>query len=267
MGFSARLSHVIALIDSHVHTDDDRLASDLDAALSRARQAGVIAQIVPAISQRLWPRLRDVCAAHEDLFACYGLHPCFQDEHDAQHLADLATWLGRERPVAVGECGLDYQINDAKRSWQQELFSAQLALAREFDLPIVIHARKAVEDVIQLIRSAGHYQGLVHSFNGSEAQAHRLIDLGYCLSFGGAVTYPRAKRLRALVASLPLDAVLLETDAPDQVDAQHAGQRNEPAFLADVWQAITSLRPESAETIAEASTRNAITLFRLPLTV
>lgn len=253
------------LIDSHVHTDDERLKTDRAAVLSAARSANVVAQIVPAISQRLWPRVKAVCGDQHDLFACYGLHPCFHDEHQQSHIEDLAQWVARERPVAIGECGLDYQIAGADKAHQQHLFAAQLALAREFDLPIVIHARKAVEDVIRMIRSSGHYRGMVHSFNGSAQQADRLIALGYKLSFGGAVTFERARRLRELVAALPLDALLLETDAPDQPDALHSGQRNEPAYLADVWRAISSLREEDAASVARATTQNAIELFDLPI--
>lgn len=255
------------LIDSHVHTDDERLKADRGSVLWAARSANVIAQVVPAISQCLWPRVKAVCDAETDLYACYGLHPCFTEEHLDAHLEELPVWLGRERPVAVGECGLDYHITNVNRARQQHLFSAQLTLAREFDLPIVIHARRAVEDVIRMIRSSGHYHGLVHSFNGSTQQASRLIDLGYKLSFGGAISYTRAKRLREMIRSLPLDAILLETDAPDQPDQNHHGQRNEPAYLVDVWQAISTLRDEGADEIAHATTSNAIELFRLPLTI
>ena len=255
------------LIDSHVHTDDERLETDRAAVLSAARSANVIAQIVPAISQRLWPRVKAVCRDQDDLFACYGLHPCFHKEHQQSHIEDLAQWVGCERPVAIGECGLDYQIADADKAHQQHLFAAQLALAREFDLPIVIHARKAVEDVIRMIRSSGHNRGMVHSFNGSTQQANRLIELGYKLSFGGAVTFERARHLRELVATLPLDALLIETDAPDQPDALHSGQRNEPAYLVDVWRAISNLREEDPVSVAKATTQNAIDLFDLPVLV
>jgi len=255
------------LIDSHVHTDDDRLKADRSEVLQAARRANVVAQVVPAISQRLWPRVKAVCETETDLYPCYGLHPCFCHEHLDTHVEELPLWIGRERPVAVGECGLDYQIADVDRARQQHLFSAQLALAREFDLPIVIHAHRAVEDVIRMIRSSGHYRGLVHSFNGSAQQASRLIDLGYKLSFGGAVTYPRAKRLRELVRHLPLDALLLETDAPDQVDHSHSGQRNEPAYLVDVWKAVSDLRDETANDIARVTTANAVSLFRLPINI
>ncbi len=253
------------LIDSHVHTDDDRFAGDIEGVLHNAREANVIAQIVPAISRRLWPRVRSVCNDHKDLFACYGLHPCFSAEHTVQHLDELASWLALERPVAVGECGLDYAIEDADKSFQHQLFIAQLALAREFNLPIVVHARKAVEDVIDLIKASGHRKGLIHSFNGSEQQALKLIELGFKFSFGGAITYDRASKLRSLVATLPLDSILLETDAPDQPDANHSGQRNEPAYLADVWASVCALREEDAAQIAATTSQNAIDLFNLKI--
>ena len=255
------------LIDSHVHTDDERLVADRTRVLADARAANVAAQVVPSITRALWPRVKSLCDGEDDLFACYGLHPCFEHEHVEADLAELAVWLGREKPVAVGECGLDYFIAGADKAHQQRLFAAQLALAREFDLPIVVHARRAVEDVIRMVRSSGHYRGLVHSFNGSPQQAHRLVDLGYRLSFGGAVTYERARRLRTLVAGLPLEAILLETDAPDQSDARHEGRTNEPAWLVDVWRAVAALRDEDAETVARATTANAIALFGLPMSL
>jgi len=115
-----------------------------------------------------------------------------------------------------------------------------------------------------MIRASGHYRDMVHSFNGSAQQASRLIDLGYMLSFGGAVTHSRAKRLQSLVTSLPLDALLLETDSPDQPPAKYPGQRNEPAYLVDIWQSISALRAEDAETIAAKTTQNARQLFDLP---
>lgn len=259
--------HLPPLIDSHVHTDDDRLAIDLDAVLNAARDANIVAQIVPSIRRSYWARVKQLCAEHADLHACYGLHPCFYECHQAGDVEELAIWLGRENPVAVGECGLDYQTTGGDKASQQKLFSAQLALAREFNLPVVIHANKAVEDVIRMIRSSGHYDGMVHSFNGSMQQATRLIDLGYKISFGGAVTFTRARRLRELVAQLPLESLLIETDAPDQPDASHNRQRNEPAYLSQVWQVVSSLRDEPADEVARVTSLNAIKLFKLPLAI
>jgi len=235
------------LVDSHVHVDDTRLMPDRESVLDAARNNNIAAQIVPAVSRQHWPRLKLLCDANNDLYPCYGLHPGYYAEHSDSHIPELSEWLGKEPAVAVGECGLDYAIAGADKAHQQQLFSAQLALAREFNLPIVIHAVKAVEDVIRMIRASGHYRGMVHSFNGSAQQASRLIDLGYMLSFGGAVTYSRAKRLQTLVTNLPLD-----------------GQRNEPAYLVDIWQSISALRSEDAETIAAKTTENACQLFDLP---
>lgn len=251
------------LIDSHAHIDDTRLLPDRQSVLDAARENNIAAQIVPAVAQQHWPRLKALCDANDDLYPCYGLHPGYYAEHTDAHLQELARWLGKEPAVAVGECGLDYAIAGADKAHQQHLFSAQLTLAREFNLPIVIHAVKAVEDVIRMIRASGHYRGMIHSFNGSAQQASRLIDLGYMLSFGGAVTYTRAKRLQALVASLPLDALLLETDSPDQPPSHYPRQRNEPAYLVEIWQSISALRTEDAETIAIKTTENARRLFNL----
>lgn len=252
------------LVDSHVHLDDERLAADRGQVLDDARRHGVAAQIVPSVAQAFWPRVKTLCSEHADLYPCYGLHPYFYRQHEDSHTQELAFWLGREPAVAVGECGLDYAIAGADKASQQHLFAAQLALAREFNLPVVVHAVRAVEDVIRMIRSSGHYNGMVHSFNGSEQQAHRLIDLGYRLSFGGAVTYSRASRLQTMMKAIPLDAMLIETDAPDQPAEKYRGQRNEPAYLADICQAISKLRNEDAVTIAAATTQNAIALFGLP---
>jgi len=251
------------LIDSHVHADDSRLSDDFPAVMARARQAGVIGQVIPAVTREHWPRIRQYVAEHKDLYACYGLHPCFMAQHHADDIQALPQWLGKERPVAVGECGLDYSIADVNKSEQQACFGAQLALAREFRLPIVVHAHRAVEDVIKMIKASGHNSGMVHSFNGSLQQAHKLIDCGFMMSFGGAVTYDRATKLREVFASLPLDSVLLETDAPDQPDAKHKGERNEPAYLQDVWKTLSELREESALTVAKKTTANAKALFKL----
>ena len=149
---------------------------------------------------------------------------------------------------------------------RKDLLAAQLTLAKECDLPLVLHANKAVEDVILEIRKSGAGRGVVHSFNGSLQQAERLVGLGYKLSFGGALTYSRATRLRSLVRKLPLETLMLETDAPDQSPAKYYAERNQPAYLQEVFQTFCELRNESAKTIAKQLNQNAIDLFNLPLT-
>lgn len=251
------------LVDSHCHLDVPEFDRDRDAVVARARAAGVAHQVVPAIDAAGWPRLRRVCAAAEGLHPAYGLHPLLLEAHEDAHLQALAEWLGRERPVAVGECGLDHYVDGLDRERQQRIFDAQLGLAREHDLPVIVHARRAVEAVIVAIRRHPGVRGVVHSYGGSAEQARQLRDLGFLIGLGGPVTYERARRLRRLAAELPLEQLLLETDAPDQPDADHRGQRNEPARLPRVLEAIARLRDEAPETVAAATTANAKRLFGL----
>lgn len=255
---------MLVLIDSHNHFDDASFDADRDAAYQRARAAGVERQVLAAVSVRLWPKLKAVAANFPGLYPCYGLHPAYLAEHRPEHLDALADWLARERPVAIGECGLDYYLPDLDPDLQAEYFAGQLRLARRHDLPVVIHARHAVDHVIKLVRRFPGVRGVAHSFSGSEDQARRLLDLGILLSFGGPLTYPRATRLRGLIRYLPLDGFMLETDSPDQPSSTHPGQRNEPAFLAEVLACVAELRGVDPAEIAAATTDNARRLFDLP---
>ena len=252
------------LVDSHSHFDVGDFDRDRPAAHARALAAGVDRQIVPAIDAHGWPRLRQVCAALPGLYPAYGLHPVYLQAHRRHDLDALRDWIARERPLAVGECGLDYYVDGLDRDEQQHYFDGQLALAVEFALPVVVHARRAVDAVIAAIRRHPGVRGVLHSFPGSPEQARQLHQLGFLLGIGGPVTYPRANRLRKLVADVPLEQLLLETDAPDQPDADHRGQRNEPARLPRVLEVVAELRHQSTEAIAAATTANAERLFKLP---
>ena len=254
----------MVLVDSHCHLDAAEFDADRDAVVARARAAGVTRQLVPAVDAASWPKLRDVCAATPGLFSAYGLHPTFLGGHRPSHLQELRQWIEREQPLAVGECGLDYFVEGLDRDAQGAFFEGQLQLAREFDLPLIVHARRAVDAVIAAVRKVGGVRGVVHSFSGSPEQAGQLWKLGFMIGLGGPVTYERARRLRRTVAEMPLDCLLLETDAPDQPDAGHRGQRNEPARITTVLHAIAALRDDSPESIAAATTANAERLFSLP---
>jgi len=251
------------LVDSHCHLDATEFDVDRDAVIARARAAGVMRQVIPAVDAAGWPKLREVCAAHDGLFPAYGLHPMYLASHRPQHLDDLRGWIEREHPVAVGECGLDYYLEDLDAQEQQAYFDAQLRLAREFELPVIVHARRAVDAVIGAIRRVGQLRGVIHSYAGSMEQARQLADLGFLIGLGGPVTYERANRLRKLAAAIGIDQLLLETDAPDQPDAGIRGQRNEPARLTTVLETIAQLRDEAPDIIAAATSRNAERLFRL----
>jgi TatD DNase family protein len=198
------------------------------------------------------------------LYAAYGLHPIFLARHRPAHLVELREWLEREKPVAIGECGLDFFVPGLDAEAQAGIFNAQLRLAREFDLPLIVHARRAVDAVIAAVRRVGGIRGVVHSFSGSAQQAAQLWDLGFMIGLGGPVTYERANRLRALARAIPLEHLLLETDAPDQPDSSHRGQRNEPAHMVHVLRTIAELRDMAPRDIADATTANAERLFQLP---
>ena len=252
------------LVDSHSHFDAAEFDADRAAAHARAVAAGVVAQIVPAVDAAGWPKLRQTCAGLPGLWPAYGLHPMYLDAHRPEHLPALRAWIERERPLAVGECGLDYFVEGLDAEAQSFYFDSQLRLAREFDLPVIVHARRAVDAVIAAIRRIGGLRGVVHSFSGSAEQAAQLHRLGFLLGIGGPVTYARANRLRGIVAGMPLEQLLLETDSPDQPGATHRGQRNEPAHLLEVLDAIATLRKEPRDDIAAATRDNAVRLFNLP---
>jgi len=252
------------LVDTHCHLDDREFDDDRDAVLARARNSGVSDIVIPAIDAANWDAVRALCDGQPGLFAAYGLHPLCLAAHRPEHLDALRDRVRREHPVAVGECGLDYFVEDLDREQQQGIFDAQLRIARDFDLPVIVHARRAVDAVIASLRRIGGLRGVVHSFSGSLQQAEQLWTLGFRLGLGGPVTYPRANRLRRLAATMPLEYLLLETDAPDQPGAGHQGARNEPGYVLEVARTIAELRGASLEAIAEATTRNALALFDLP---
>jgi len=256
--------NVVPLVDSHCHLDAAEFDADRDQVIARARAAGVTRQVVPAVDAAGWPKLRAACPPGSGLYPAYGLHPMYLASHRDEHLPLLREWIERERPLAVGECGLDYFVQGLDAERQMHIFEGQLQLAREFDLPVVVHARRAVDAVIAAIRRVGGLRGVVHSYSGSEEQARQLWRAGFMLGLGGPVTYDRANRLRRLAATMPLEHLLLETDAPDQPDASIRGQRNEPARLPEVLRVIAGLRGIDADELAHATTANAERLFALP---
>lgn len=249
------------LVDSHCHLDAGEFDADRSEVILRAQRAGVTRQLVPAVTAASWPKLRDVCGQAPGLFPAYGLHPVFLDAHREADLEALAAWIEREKPLAIGECGLDYFLDDLDRERQQRFFDGQLRLARTFQLPLVVHARRAVDAVIASIRRVGGLTGVVHSFSGSPEQAAMLHRHGFMLGLGGPVTYDRAQRLHRIARDMPLEQLLLETDAPDQPDAGIRGQRNEPARLPVIAAHIARLRGMEVDALVQATSENAQRLF------
>ena len=252
------------LVDTHVHLDDAAFAGDRVAVIERAGAAGVDAMIVPAVDLRSWSTIRQLCTEQGALFPAFGLHPMYLAQHAPEHVQALSSWLDAGPAVGIGEIGLDFHVEGLDHTLQRDYFIRQLRLARERQLPVIVHARGALEEVILTLRRAGGLHGVVHSFSGSEQQARQLWQLGFHLGIGGSVTYERAQRLRRIVTQMPIEFLLLESDAPDQPDADHRGQRNEPARVANVLSCVAALRGEPAAVIAAATSANAGRLFDLP---
>lgn len=254
------------LIDSHVHLDAASFDDDRDAVLARAREAGLSACVVPATHRAGWLRLENMCRADATprLYPAFGMHPMFLSRHADDDPDALERFLERGSAVAVGECGLDFYVDDLDAERQRDFFHRQLDIAHAADLPVIVHARRAEEEVLHTVRRYRGLRGVIHSFSGSREQARQLHDLGFLIGLGGPLTHAGSHRLHRLVADIPLDQLLLETDAPDQPGAAHRGQRNEPAFMAEVLDTVARLREASTEAIAAATTANARRLFGLP---
>jgi TatD DNase family protein len=245
------------MFDSHCHLDVAEFAPDRADVLARARAAGVHEQLIPAINAAHWDDLAALCQAEPGLYPAFGLHPMFLHDHQQQDLQRLAAMLERHPKSLVGECGLDYFVSDASADRQLPWLRAQLQLAADLNRPVILHARRAFDAILLELKRAGVKRGIVHSFSGSEQQAHALIKQGMQLGIGGPLTYPRAARLRSVFAALPLEHIVIETDAPDQPVCGFQGQRNEPMRLTYVVEALALARGMDAALIAEQTTLNA----------
>ena len=258
------------IIDSHSHIDFDDFNEDRPSVIQGALNIGVSDIIISATTAVRWNNIKSICDSFPNCHAAYGLHPMFMNEHNLESsnhdLDQLESWLQTNKVVAIGEIGLDFFIQDAdaaNRKAQEALFVSQCEIASKFKLPVIIHARKSLDIILKHIRRFPHLKGVIHSFSGSEQQAKQLIDLGFYLSFGGAITYDRATRLHKLIKMIPLDALLVETDSPDQPDSLHHSERNEPAYIINVIDKIAELKGVDKEVIADETTRNAIELYYL----
>jgi TatD DNase family protein len=252
------------LIDTHCHLDVEEFAADRDAVVARARAAGVSDFVIPGIYREEWPQLIAFCRSGPGLHPALGLHPVYLARHTEADLAELPVWVEREQPLAIGEIGLDFQLRDLDRVRQQEVLERQLAVAREFRLPVLLHVRKAHDEMLRTLRRAKLDGGICHAFNGSLQQAQQYLDLGFKLGFGGMLTYERSNKLRALARALPLNALVLETDAPDLTVASHRFERNSPEYLPEILQALAGVREADPAVVAAATSANAREVLGLP---
>ena len=266
-------------IDTHCHLDANELAHDLVAVRSRARQAGVLHCVVPAVEVSNFNKVRTLAHSNGDSYAL-GIHPlCVQGAQDddlARLDRELASHINDPRLVAVGEIGLDFFVpalcESPLRERQEHFYVEQLKLARKYRLPVILHVRRSADRVLRGLRAVtienGNWHGIAHAFSGSEQQAQAFIGLGLKLGFGGAVTFDRALQLRRLVATLEVSALVLETDSPDipphwiyKTAAERASGaaqgRNEPRELPRIAQMVAELRNIDPDVLARATLENA----------
>ncbi|QKL00592.1 YchF/TatD family DNA exonuclease [Pseudomonas sp. NY5710] len=254
------------LIDTHTHLDFPDFDADRPRVLTNAAARGVKRMVVLGVYQANFQRVWALASGEPGLFAALGLHPVYLEQHRPEHLQQLREWLERLRGdpqlCAVGEFGLDYYLEHLDKARQQALFEAQLQMACDFQLPALLHVRRSHAQVIATLkRYKPARAGVVHAFAGSYEEAREYIKLGFRLGLGGAATWPQALRLRKTLARLPLDSVVLETDAPDMAPAMFPGARNSPEHLPEIANALAQVMGVEAGELAAASTRNACELF------
>jgi len=249
------------LIDSHCHLADSRLTPHITDIIGRSRSAGVNEWIVPSASSGEWKHLSNLLKQFGSLHAAFGIHPWYCDAHSEADFALLRGYLSGA--VALGECGLDFGAKRPDEATQIRWLHRQLVLAEEMDLPVILHAHKALDRLMHELKSFPGLRGVLHGFAGSRQQADQLVDMGYHLGIGTRIARPESQRLRDVVRELPIERICIETDAPDQPMPGTPRGHNEPAALIGVLEALAEIRKLPASQLAERCNANVRELFRL----
>ncbi|NMG71233.1 TatD family hydrolase [Parazoarcus communis] len=249
------------LIDSHIHLDAAEFDADRNEVLAAARAVGVGGFVVPAVDRASFLRIAELARNCPDVWPAYGLHPMYVDQAVDADIEALEHKLATSNCIAVGEIGLDFYIDVTDRKRQANFFSAQLKLAQRFDLPVILHLRRAQDEVLKHLRQTRVRGGVAHAFNGSRQQADAFIALGFKLGFGGAMTFEGSQRIRKLATELPLESIVLETDAPDMAPSWGRGQRNCPANLSRYAATLATLRGIPVDIVIRQTTLNVVEAF------
>lgn len=253
------------LIDTHVHINFDAFEADLDAVRDRWRDNGVVQLVHSCVTPGEFVKTQQLADRFPELFFSVGLHPLDASEWQADTNAQIRTLAQSDRRVvAIGEMGLDFFKAD-NQQWQIEVFRSQLQIARDLDLPVIIHCRDAAETMRQVCQDFGQIRGVMHCWAGTPEQTKWFLDLGFYISFSGVVTFKNATQIQASAKIVPLDRLLVETDCPFLAPVPKRGKRNEPAFVSHVASYLARLRGENLDLLADSTTANARHLFRLPV--
>lgn len=257
------------LIDSHCHLDFPDFAEERDEVIARARRAGVARMVTISTRISRFDQIREIAEAYDEVYCTVGVHPHQAAEEQAVTSVERLVELSRHpKVVGIGESGLDYFYDNSPRDIQQAGFRMHAQACRETDLPIVVHTRDADEDTARILKEEGAGQGLrgvLHCFSSGRDLAEQALDFGFYISLSGIVTFKRSEELRDIVRSVPLDRILVETDAPFLTPIPKRGKRNEPAFVAHTAAAVAEVKGVTLEELAARTTRNFLTLFsRMP---
>lgn len=257
----------MALIDTHCHLDAAEFDADREIIIQDALNNDIQMMVVPAVHRNNFETVSQLAQTHSCCAHALGIHPMYVADAKPSDLEFLDQEIGKQiqsehPPVAIGEIGLDFFIADYNKALQEYYFVEQLKIANQYNLPVILHVRRAIDDVLKHLRQHKVHGGIAHAFNGSRQQANAFIDLGFKLGFGGALTYPRALKIRELVSTLPLEAIVLETDAPDiPPEWLKNDKRNSPNQLLNISQIIASLRHIKHTQVTEITTNNALEIL------
>jgi TatD DNase family protein len=252
------------LIDTHCHLDFPDFAPEQAEIVARARTAGVGRMVTISTHVTKFPQVRAIAEAYEDVFCTVGTHPHHAYEEPEASVAELVALANHPKCVGFGEAGLDYHYDRAPREISARVFRTHIAAARESGLPLVVHTRDADADCAAILREEmgkGAFKALLHCFTSSRALAETALELGLYLSFSGVVTFKNSNELRAIARDVPLERMLVETDAPFLAPVPHRGKRNEPAYVAETARVLAEVKGVSEAEIARATTDNALSLF------
>ncbi len=247
------------LIDTHCHLDASEFDADRDNIAILALQRGVSSIVIPAVTREHFDTVIWICLKHQHCAYALGVHPMYVDKSQLSDIETLKTYIENNNPVAIGEIGLDYFVTKSNLQLQTYFFTEQLKLAKQYDLPVILHVRNAIDDVLKYLRRYHLSGGIAHAFNGSFQQAEQLIALGFKLGFGGAMTYSRALKIRELARKLPLESIVLETDSPD-IPPEWVGAegRNTPLELNKIAQVLADLRGVNVAQVLDITSANAL---------
>lgn len=254
------------LIDTHVHLNADHYDDDLDEVIARARDTGVTHFVVIGFDNKTIDRTMELIDKYDDVYGVIGWHPVDAIDCRPEDLERIEELSKHPKIVGIGETGLDYHWDKSPKDVQKEIFKAQIALAKRVNLPIVIHNRDATGDVVEILEAEGAEEigGIMHAFSGSPEIADRVLKMNFMISLGGPVTFKNAKQPKEVAKHVPLDKLLVETDAPFLTPHPFRGKRNEPAYVKLVAEEIAALRGISYEEVAEVTSQNALQIYNIP---